>query len=250
MRGSLAKSIPTRALGPSRVARTLGVLAAVSVGHAARGADDSVPQTSAQTARLVEVEASAGSNAHAYSDVPEWRAAPAAALEFGYGNVIPTLKAPAQGLLGRLGVAIEAPDSWALVLAGESGVALAFNTGGSSPNYGYVVRVPLAVAFEVIRSQLLDYRHQRYLNFHAALDGGPEFLLAAQCTSGACKYITPSTYEGVGLRLGVSYSALTRSSIGAFVTWHNDFAGCTESSSTPCFNWLSTLMWSIGWTLF
>jgi hypothetical protein len=186
---------------------------------------------------------------HLYHDVPAWRSAPSAAAEFGMGTVIPSLRTPAEMLLARLGIAIETPTSWTIVLAGQTGVTMAFNTGGSTPFYGYLLRVPFQLFGEAIWSQLMEYKGRRYLNFHLGLGGGPEFMLSAQCQSGSCGYVTPNVYYGVGVRAGLSYSAQVRSSVGLFVTWQNDFAGCANGSNCD-YNWLSTLTWSLGWTLF
>jgi hypothetical protein len=178
---------------------------------------------------------------HLYRDVPTWSSAPSAGAEFGIGTVIPSLRTPAEQLTARLGVAIQTPSNWTFILAGRS--------GNSSPYYGYLVRVPFQPYVEAVCSQLVDYRGRRYLNFHFGLSGGPEFLLSAQCQSGNCGYVTPGSYWGLGVRAGLSYSAQVRSSIGLFVTLQNDFPSCATGSHCD-YVWLSTLTWSLGWTLF
>jgi hypothetical protein len=227
-------------------------LATFSVAGDARGGNDAPPpETTAPEDLGPELEQMAESaNPHAYRDVPQWRAVPAAGTELGYGAVIPSLHVPTYSFGGRLGIAFETPSRVALVLAGATGVTVAFNTGSSSPYYGYLIRVPLMFTPEVIYSRLVDYKHKRFMNFHVGIAAGGDFVLAAQCLEGACNYILPSTYFGLGARIGLSYSAVERSAVGLFVSWQTDFAPCPPSAEGNCATTLSTITWSLGWSLF
>jgi hypothetical protein len=195
-------------------------------------------------------EEAAESNSHAYRNIPQWRVAPSAGTTVGYGVEVPSLHSATYSFEGRLGVAVETSDRVTLVLNGMTGVTLGFNTGSSSPFYGYLVRVPLLAAPEVIFNEIVSYRNKRFLNLHIGALVGADFLLAAQCVAGACDYILPGTYFALGARAGLSYSAVERSSIGLFVTWQTDFAPCPPSAQASCATGLSTLTWSIGWSLF
>ena len=185
---------------------------------------------------------------HAYTDLPQLRFAPAAGAEFGLGTTFPTLRTPAFELEGKLGISIRTGTDVSIVLAGQSGVTLAFNTGNATPFYGYFIRIPLEFAPEVIYSRILDYHRLRYINLHFGGAVGGDLLLAAQCVAPDCNYIQPAIGFGLGARIGISYSAVERSSIGVFVDWHNYWASCAQGAT--CLNYLSSLVWSLGWTLF
>jgi hypothetical protein len=230
-------------------AALVAATAAPGLARANPGASgEQTPETPAAQA-LEAAQAEQANNSHAYRDVPQWRGAPAAGTEVGYGVVIPSLRAPEYSFQGRLGLALETPSRITLVLAGLTGVTIAFNTGGGSPFYGYLVRIPLMLAPEIVYSRLVNYANKRFLNLHMGLAFGEDFVLAAQCLQSACNYVLPSTYFGLGARVGLSYSAVERSAVGLFVSWMNDFAPCP--ASTPnCTTALSTLTWSVGWSLF
>jgi hypothetical protein len=181
---------------------------------------------------------------------PQWQVAPSAGSEFGLGTIIPSLHTAAYQLQGRLGVSVRTPGNFALVIAGESGATLAFNAGNQSPYYGYLVRIPLEAVIEGIWSHMVSYEHSRWINIHAGVTTGGDLMLAAQCQQGNCNYIQPNIAFGLGVRAGFSFSAVRRSSLGVFITWHNDFAGCSEGAAGSCSTWLSTLVLSLGWTLF
>jgi hypothetical protein len=223
-------------------------LSAVTVGAPARAQSATEGAADANTEIRARQQVRAASAE--YLDRPQWRVAPAAGAEFGYGTVYPSLHTASFALHGRIGVALQSPDNWTIVLTGQSGLDVAFNTGSLSPQYGYLIRLPLDLSTEAIYSMLIDYRHRRYLNMHLGLVGGPELLLAASCNQGDCKYVQPNMYWGVGPRVGLSYSAQERSSVGLFVHWHSDFASCPPDSGDACATWLSTLGVSLGWTAF
>ena len=190
-------------------------------------------------------------DSQAFSDNPQWSAAAAVGTEFGIGTVIPSLHAPAYVLQGRLGFSIRTPSTWTIVLAGQIGVNMAFNAGDNATHYGYVVRVPLDATVETIYSHILDYAHRRYINIHTGILGGPDFLLAAQCQFGNCNYVQPAQSFGMGMRVGTSFSAGIRSAFGLFVTYQVNFADCSiNTSNNACETWVSTLVWTLGWTLF
>jgi len=225
--------------------------AAVAPGAVAPGTV--APPQNAEAAALQAAtldQAQAEANTHAYRDIPQWRAAPAAGTDVGYGALIPSLRAPAYSLQGRLGIALETPSYATLTFGAITGVTIAFNTGSSAPFYGYVIRVPALVGPEVILSRLVSYRNKRFLNFHVGGAVGGDFVIAAQCNSGACNYVLPSTYLALGARVGLSYSAVERSAVGMFVSWQSDFAPCPPSAQGNCMTNLSTVTWSIGWELF
>jgi hypothetical protein len=238
------------ALARIRLPMTLASLSVVSVAHA--GDSTAAPSTTAdpdveQAVRLTEAQEP--DNAHAYRDIPRWRSAPAAGTEFGLGVVVPSLHVPVYAFQGRLGVALETSSRVAFLLEGMTGITVGFNTGGSSTDYGYLVRVPLMFTPEIVYSRLVDYRNKRFMNFHFGLGVGGDFVLAAQCLQEACNYITPSVYFALGARAGLSFSAYERSAVGLFVSWQNDFAPCPPASQN-CSTALSTFIWSVGWSLF
>jgi hypothetical protein len=185
-----------------------------------------------------------------YSDVPQWAVDAAGGLEFGMGAAVPSLHAPAYVMHVKLGASIHTPGNFAFVIAGQSGINMSFNGGSGSPQYGYIVRIPLDVTVDVIHSLILSDRKKWYLNIHFGGLAGGDFLLAAQCQTGECKYIQPTSTAAFGPRIGVSWSAARRSSYGAFVTWHNNVADCKVAGNGACFYWLSTVVFTLGWTLF
>lgn len=238
-------------------ARVLACAIAIALAPALTRADDGVSQTT-QSAEKVDprvqqqVEARLASNPHVYSDTESSGTfTSSAGAEIGLGTTIPTLHTAAFQIQGRLGVAVHASPEWSILLAGQSGITLSLNTGSANPFYGYLIRIPFELVLEAIRSSQLSYVHRRYINVHFGAVGGPQFILAASCLRGACRYIEPTLAGGLGPRVGLSYSAGSRNSVGLFVTWHNDFASCpVASESKSCTTWLSTLMWTLGWTLF
>lgn len=174
--------------------------------------------------------------------------APSAGAEFGFGAVIPSLHVPALQLQGRLGISVRTPSDFAIVIAGQTGLTAAFNAGGQSSYYGYLLRVPLEAVVEGIWSHLVSYENRRFLNVHGGVLGGTGAVLSAQCQGDACNYVQPSLAPAFGLRAGLSFSASTRSSLGVFVTWRADFPKC-DPYATQC-GYLSTMMATLGWTLF
>lgn len=240
--------------------RSIALSLALSLAPAsARAADDAANGAPAQPALDTQieqkvkeqVEAQLGANPYAYA--PEEKAvsvAPAAGAEIGLGATIPTLHTAAMQAQARLGFSFRLTPQWSLVTAAQSGATFALNTGSADPFYGYLLRVPLELAVEVIDSNLVSYRHRRYVNVHLGFLGGPQLVLAASCNRGQCAYIQPTVAWGVGPRFGLSYSAKTRNAIGLFVTWHTDFASCPVGAAQTCAKWISTLVWSVGWTLF
>jgi hypothetical protein len=172
--------------------------------------------------------------------------APAAGVELGLGPEYPSFRAPLGQMLLRLGASFRLDRDLAVAAGGESGIAL--SVGSTSPNYGYLLRVPFKVFADVIVSRLLDFRTHRYANLHLGGSVGQEFALAAQCTSGECNYIPAAMYFGFGVRVGLSYSAETRSSVGLFTRFDNDVAQC--SGLTNCKAYIQTYTWNLAWTLF
>lgn len=211
------------------------------------GAQQSAVQQSAPSA----APATQLTSANAYSGGGGWTFAPAAGAEFGIGTVVPTMHTPALQVQGKLGVAWHGP-SWAFVAAGQGGVAAALNVGSATPYYGYLVRVPFELALEAIYSHYVSYTQRLYINLHMGGLIGTGFILAATCNAGNCAYLQPAlTTPSWGLRSGLSFSSGVRSSMGLFVTWHNDHVACPVGTpGAGCTTWLSTVIWSVGWTLF
>lgn len=178
-------------------------------------------------------------------DVPKWSIAAAAGTDFGFGLAIPTLHSPAYAFNLRLGAAIRTPANIVFVVAGQSGVNMAFNAGSLESRYGYLVRIPLDLVIEGIYSDLVDHSARSYVNFHVGALIGGDFLLAATCNVGSCAYIQPSSTFGLGGRLGVSFSTRQRSGFGVFMTLHNNIAQSTNETRG-----VATLIWSFGWTSF
>ena len=227
----------------------LALAAAIALGPALARAEDDATKGGASPLQAATQPAPVPSP-YAYGNGDEAPVAPSAGIELGFGAAIPTLHTtPLQAQL-RLGASFHLPRSWSLVVAGQSGITFALNTGSADPYYGYLIRVPAELVVEAIDGLLVSYRHRRYVNVHYAVVGGPQFMLAATCLRGNCDYIAPSVAFGVGPRLGLSYAAKSRNSVGVFVTWHNDFASCPVGSPSHCTSWISTLIWTLGWTLF
>jgi len=198
----------------------------------------------------------ASSPARADVDRP-WALYPSGAVDVGYGSTIPSIGngTPIFQLLGRLGFALHQSPSSSWILGAQTGAAFGFNTGSSNdtsqpPKYGYLLRAPFAMFGEYIYSRSINSANSWYINIHGGLEGGPEFLMAAQCKDDTCRYIQPGGYWGVGARTGASFSYKERSALGFFVSWHNDFASCAVTEGDNCASWLSTMILSLGWTAF
>ncbi len=187
--------------------------------------------------------------------------APAAGVEAGAGVVWPSVAATFAAITGRLGASFRfpvAPLPWLFqtlygAVGAESGVGLALS--GTTPTYGYVLRVPMRGFAELIFSRYVEYREARAVNLHVGASGGNDFVLASQCTSGTCSYLAPANYAAFGVRVGISLTDHA-SGIGVFMRWDSEIAGhqspgaggCTTASG--CNPYFQIYTWNVGWTLF
>jgi hypothetical protein len=187
--------------------------------------------------------------------------APAAGLEAGAGVVWPSVAATFAAITGQLGASFRlpaAPVPWLfqtlyVAVGAESGVGIALS--GTTPTYGYVLRLPMRGFADLIFSRYIEYREARAVNLHFGGSGGSDFVLASQCSGGTCSYLPPANYGAFGLRVGISLTDHA-SGIGAFMRWDSEVAGhqgpgaggCTGGSG--CNPYFQIFTWNIGWTLF
>ncbi len=184
--------------------------------------------------------------APALADVPvaDRDFAPAAATEFGLGAVVPTLHQPVYGMSGRLGASH--PVSWfKLALLAELGVQLAFNTGNSTDNYGYLVRVPIGLSLEAALPQDLDSLKGTTVVHRVGIGVSYDFLLAANCNA-QCNYVQANGYWSFSARFGATYTTRTGNSVGLFVVPHLSVVKDTLGA----WGVVMTLGFAAGWSLF
>lgn len=174
---------------------------------------------------------------------------PAGALEVGAGAVWPSVAAPLAVVHGRLGGSYSASSIFTFTGGFESGVGLALS--GSSPVYGYMLRLPLRGYSEVIVSRHLDYRTNRFANLHFGGSIGSDFVLSSQCANGSCSYLPPGNYFGFGFQAGISMTQ-NSSGLGGFVRWDADTGGCSGGivNLSKCNSFINMFTWNVGWTFF